>query len=56
MTHSYTSSRHAKPITTKDHYRIFLVDDEPDVLFIFKRGLEVNGFVVDAYHSPQEAI
>ena len=56
MTHSPMSSQHTKPITTKHHYRILLVDDEPDILFIFKRGLQVNGFVVDAYESPQEAI
>ena len=56
MTHFHMSSQHIKPITTKRHYRILLVDDDPDTLFIFKRGLEVNGFEVDGYDSPQEAI
>jgi CheY-like chemotaxis protein len=58
MTHSDSSLLHTnKPITTtKQHSRILIVDDEPDILFIFKRGLEVNGFEVDAYGSPQEAV
>ncbi len=38
------------------HYRILLVDDEPDILFLFKVGLENNGFEVDAYDSPHKAI
>jgi CheY-like chemotaxis protein len=38
------------------HYRILLVDDEPDILFVFKEGLETNGFEVDAYDSPRKAI
>lgn len=56
MTHFDISSQHTKPITTKHHYRILLVDDNSDSLFIFKRGLQVNGFEVDGYDSPQEAI
>jgi CheY-like chemotaxis protein len=48
--------------TTEHHYhyhhdyRILLVDDEPDILFVFQEGLESNGFEVDAYDSPQNAI
>lgn len=40
----------------KDHYRVLLVDDETDIVHVLKRGLEVRGFKVDAYDSPQEAI
>ncbi len=40
----------------KDHYRIILVDDETDIVNVLKRGLEVTGFEVNAYDSPQEAI
>jgi len=54
---------HVKTTTTttehhhrRHHYRILLVDDEPDILFIFKHGLEINGFEVDAYDSPLNAI
>jgi two-component system aerobic respiration control sensor histidine kinase ArcB len=32
--------------------RILLVDDEPDVIFTFKKGLEAHGFVVDAFKDP----
>ena len=40
----------------KDHFRILLVDDEADILHVLKRGLEANGFDVDAFASSQEAI
>ena len=36
--------------------RILLVDDEPDVIFTFKVGLEANGFVVDAFEDPVLAL
>ena len=36
--------------------RILLVDDEPDVIFTFKMGLEANGFVVDAFEDPVLAL
>jgi two-component system, OmpR family, response regulator ChvI len=36
--------------------RILLVDDEPDVIFTFKKGLEANGFVVDAFEDPVLAL
>lgn len=61
---SYTTP-HIKTTTTTEqhphhhyhhHYRILLVDDEPDILFVFKEGLESNGFEVDAYDSPRNAI
>ncbi|MDQ5876771.1 MAG: MEDS domain-containing protein [Thermoproteota archaeon] len=40
----------------KDHFRVLLVDDETDIVHVLKQGLEVNGFEVDAYDSPQQAI
>jgi DNA-binding response OmpR family regulator len=40
----------------KDHFKVLLVDDETDIVHVLKRGLEVNGFEVDAYDSPQQAI
>lgn len=38
----------------KQQYRILLVDDEVDILRVLKRGLEINGFQVEGYSSPQE--
>ena len=36
--------------------RILLVDDEPDVVEVFGRGLRLKGMQVDVYTSPQEAL
>jgi DNA-binding response OmpR family regulator len=36
--------------------RILIIDDEPDLTFVFKTGLEDNGFVVDTFNDPQQAI
>lgn len=33
-----------------------IVDDEPDVTFALKLGLELNGFRVDTYNNPSEAL
>ena len=50
-------SSSGKPTSAlKDHFRILLVDDEADIVHVLKRGLEIHGFEVDAYDSPQQAI
>ena len=36
--------------------RILIVDDELDITFVFKIGLEDNGFVVDTFNDPQLAL
>jgi DNA-binding response OmpR family regulator len=36
--------------------RILIVDDEPDIAQVLKMGLEENGFTVDAYNDPLDAI
>src|ERR671932_697877 len=36
--------------------RILLVDDEHDITFTFSIGLEDNGFAVDTFNDPQEAL
>jgi DNA-binding response OmpR family regulator len=36
--------------------RIAVVDDEPDITTIFKRGLERYGFAVDTFNDPQAAL
>jgi DNA-binding response OmpR family regulator len=35
---------------------ILLVDDEHDITFAFRIGLEDNGFAVDTFNDPQEAL
>jgi two-component system, OmpR family, response regulator ChvI len=40
-------------------YRFLFVDDEPDVTFAIKTGLEEHSkeqFIVDIYNDPQEAL
>jgi CheY-like chemotaxis protein len=36
--------------------KILVVDDEPDITAVFKRGLQLAGFEVDAYTDPVEAL
>src|ERR687883_1561009 len=36
--------------------RILLVDDEHDITFAFRIGLENNGFVVDTFNDPEETL
>src|SRR5215203_571534 len=41
---------------TNNSKRILLVDDEADVISLFKMVLEMNGFEVDAYTDPAAAL
>jgi two-component system, OmpR family, response regulator ChvI len=36
--------------------KVVIVDDEPDITTVLKRGLEPNGFAVDAFNDPQVAL
>jgi DNA-binding response OmpR family regulator len=36
--------------------RILIVDDEPDIAQVLKMGLEKNGFAVDTYNDPLDAV
>ncbi len=36
--------------------RILLVDDEADITLTFTKGLKQNGFEVDAFNDPEEAL
>ncbi|MFZ0893257.1 MAG: response regulator [Candidatus Nitrosopolaris sp.] len=38
------------------HNRILLVDDEPDITTVFTLGLEDNGFKVDVFNDPMQAL
>ena len=54
-----SNDEHANKVEQKNslsNNRILLVDDEPDVIFTFKVGLEANGFVVDAFEDPVLAL
>ncbi len=45
------------PIEDKSNkHRILLVDDDPDIVEVLRRGLKVKGLHVDAHTSPQEAL
>src|SRR5438270_7802524 len=39
-----------------DNNKILLVDNEADIALAFKIGLEDNGFTVDAFNDPLEAL
>jgi CheY-like chemotaxis protein len=41
---------------SKIYQKILIVDDEPDITLSFKMILENNGFIVDAYNDPLEAV
>jgi DNA-binding response OmpR family regulator len=43
-------------LTVAEKNRILLVEDEPDVVYLVKKSLERNGFVVDAYTDPVLAL
>jgi CheY-like chemotaxis protein len=36
--------------------RLLVVDDDPDILYLLKTGLQNNGFLVDAFTNPKEAL
>jgi DNA-binding response OmpR family regulator len=36
--------------------KILFVDDEPDLTFLFKKGLEYAGFSVDAFNNSADAL
>ena len=41
---------------TNNNNRILLVDDELDITTVFTLGLEDNGFEVDAFNDPIQAL
>ena len=53
---SSTSSHRKVIIPLKRQHRLLLVDDDSDILHVLKRGLEINGFEVDAYSSSKKAL
>ena len=55
-TRSPTSTTRTKNSIPYYSHRILFVDDEPDITTSIKKGLEDNGFVVDAFTEPSEAL
>jgi DNA-binding response OmpR family regulator len=58
---SQESSDNNDSITIKagrssQHSRVLVVDDEPDITEAFKIGLEQNGFEVDVFNDPLQAL
>jgi DNA-binding NtrC family response regulator len=53
MSSSFTSNASKNTSNSK---RILLVDDEADVISLFKMVLEMNGFEIDAYYDPEAAL
>jgi DNA-binding response OmpR family regulator len=53
MSSSFTSNTTRNTSNSK---RILLVEDETDVISLFKMVLEMNGFEVDAYTDPAAAL
>jgi DNA-binding NtrC family response regulator len=36
--------------------KLLIVDDDPDIVQVLKRGLQKNSFLVDAFTNPEEAL
>jgi two-component system, OmpR family, response regulator ChvI len=58
---SQESSDNNDSITIKagrssQHSRVLVVDDEPDITEAFKIGVEQNGFEVDVFNDPLQAL
>jgi CheY-like chemotaxis protein len=51
-----TSITRTSATATKRPYRILYVDDDNDILITFKKILKENGFLVDAFSNPLEAL
>jgi DNA-binding response OmpR family regulator len=43
-------------VSEQPKFRIMIVDDEPDITTIVKKGLERSGFAVDAFNDPMKAL
>lgn len=43
-------------MSEKPKFRIMIVDDEPDITNVMKKGLENHGFDVDTFNDPLKAL
>jgi DNA-binding response OmpR family regulator len=46
----------SRNVSEPDNHKLLLVDDDPDIVEVLRRGLKVKGLQVDAYTSPQQAL
>jgi two-component system CheB/CheR fusion protein len=51
-----SSSNSTTANNTSNLKKILVVDDEADVISLFKMVLEMNGFEIDAYSDPEAAL
>ena len=51
-----TTSNNINNMNSNRLKRILIVDDEPDIISVFKMVLEMNDFEVDAYNDPSLAL
>ncbi|HKU50043.1 MAG TPA: response regulator [Nitrososphaera sp.] len=40
----------------KQPLKVLLVDDEEDIVYVLKKGLELNGFKIDSFTDPVRAV
>jgi DNA-binding NtrC family response regulator len=43
-------------MTAKQLAKLLIVDDDPDIVQVLKRGLQKNSFLVNAFTNPEEAL
>jgi DNA-binding NtrC family response regulator len=43
-------------MTDKQLAKLLIVDDDPDIVQVLKRGLQKNSFLVNAFTNPEEAL
>jgi DNA-binding NtrC family response regulator len=43
-------------MTPKQLAKLLIVDDDPDIVQVLKRGLQKNSFLVNAFTNPEEAL
>ena len=53
---NFSKSEEKTASTKVPSYRILYVDDDQDILFSIKTGLEYYGFIVDTFSNPLEAL
>jgi response regulator RpfG family c-di-GMP phosphodiesterase len=41
---------------SEEKKKLLLIDDEPDIVYVMKRGLELHGFQIDAFNDPGKAL
>jgi len=50
------NSRDDNNTKSKFEGKLFVIDDDPDIVYVLEHGLQKNGFLVDAFTNPEEAL